>query len=225
LPVEVEALCFRDGVLSRCRDKVAVEESYELWLNGSRVATFTCTPDGLEELVYGYLAERGYKPRSLKVSVDQGRLVAEAELERISFTRKSVRFRAEHILKALEALAALGTGFRETGALHGALYFNERGEVLSHVEDISRHCAVDKLIGHLVKSGGDPGSVGFALSCRLTSSIVEKLSSVGAPLVASKAAPTIQGIRLAEKAGMTLLGFVRGGRFNVYTHPERVVFL
>jgi FdhD protein len=218
-----EFLCFRDGELSRCRDRVAVEEDFELWLNGSKAASFTCTPSDLEDLVYGYLAERGYRPRSARITVSGNRLSVEAELEKVSFARSTVRFRAEHVLRAVEALAELGTGFKETGALHGALSFNEEGEVLFHVEDISRHCAVDKLIGRLVRSGGDPGRVGFALSCRLTRSIVEKLSSVGAPLVASKAAPTLQGIRLAEEAGVTLVGFARGRKFNVYAHPERIL--
>jgi FdhD protein len=62
------------------------------------------------------------------------------------------------------------------------------------------------------------------VSCRLTKSIVEKLASVGVRLVASKAAPTLQGIQVAEQNSITLIGFARNNRFNIYTHPERIIF-
>ncbi|MCI4409670.1 MAG: formate dehydrogenase accessory sulfurtransferase FdhD [Thermofilum sp.] len=223
--VEREIHCFQGGKTERCRDKIAVEEEYELYINGSRQASYMCSPNNIEELAYGFLAERGLKPKSpTQIRIENGKIKVDGELVEAVFTRGEARFPVEKIISAVEALYTRGSAFRETGAFHGALCFMPSGEVLFHVEDVSRHCAVDKCIGFLAKSNIEPSAVGFAVSCRLTKSIVEKLASVGVRLVASKAAPTLQGIQVAEQNGITLIGFARNNRFNIYTHPERIIF-
>ncbi|ABL78656.1 formate dehydrogenase family accessory protein FdhD [Thermofilum pendens Hrk 5] len=218
-----EAYCLRNGRLERCVDRVVVERAYAVYVNGSRLVSLSCSPGMEEELALGFLAGLGFSPsRGYSVSVEGGRVEVRGELERAPWRRGWGKFPAEVVVRAVERLAELGEGFRATGALHGALCFTPGGEVVGFVEDVSRHCAVDKCLGLAVKRGLDLGSLGFAVTCRLTGSVVEKFVSASVPLVASKAAVTLQGVLAAERGGVTLVGFARGGRFNVYTYPKRI---
>ncbi|MGB9787009.1 MAG: formate dehydrogenase accessory sulfurtransferase FdhD [Infirmifilum uzonense] len=224
---EIEAFCFRAGVLEKCKERVATEYEFELIVNGARIGFFSCSPTLLEEFAVGHLLSTGHRVRDgYEFRASDGRVEIHGELVKLDYAGRngSQAFRAKDILRAVQALGDLGVGFRETGALHGALCFDPEGRILGHVEDVSRHCAVDKCLGLLARNGVDLSRVGLAVTCRLTKSIVEKAVRVGVPLVASRAAPTLEGIKAAVDAGLTVVGFVRKDRFNVYAHPERLIW-
>lgn len=112
---------------------------------------------------------------------------------------------------------------RASGGTHAAA-LAKRGSLLCLREDVGRHNAVDKTIGWWLRQGGTVGGELLVLTTgRLSSDMVLKAIRLGAPVLVSRAAPTAQGIRLAFRAGLTLVGFARAGRMNVYTCPERVV--
>ena len=113
--------------------------------------------------------------------------------------------------------------FAETGGLHAAGVFDTAGSLQLSAEDVGRHNAVDKLLGRLLMSGRLPlEDLLLFVSGRSSFEIVQKAYLGGLPLIAAVSAPSSLAIELANRAGITLLGFVRGDRFNVYTHSGRV---
>jgi len=113
--------------------------------------------------------------------------------------------------------------FARTGGLHAAGLFSSGGELLEIREDIGRHNATDKLVGARLLRGQIPlsGSI-LAVSGRTGFEIVQKAFVAGIPIVASVSAPSSLAVALAEAGGVTLVGFLRGRRFNVYANAQRV---
>lgn len=124
-----------------------------------------------------------------------------------------------------ERLASRQSIFDSTGGLHGAALFNADGEMLLAREDIGRHNALDKLIGVALRLDLLPLSEHAVLvSGRAGFELVQKSVMAGAALLAAVGAPSSLSVELAEEAGVTLVGFLRNGQFNIYTHPERIKF-
>ena len=113
--------------------------------------------------------------------------------------------------------------FERTGGLHASGLFSPAGDLVSIREDVGRHNAVDKVIGEQLLAGRLPlaGHV-LQVSGRLSFEIVQKAAVAGIPIVSAVSAPSSLAVEAGERFGMTLVGFVRDDRLNVYTHPERV---
>ena len=113
--------------------------------------------------------------------------------------------------------------FDETGGLHAAGLFTHEGELSAIAEDVGRHNAVDKIVGRMLMQDALPLSRhALFVSGRTSFEIVQKALLAGIPVVASVSAPSSLAIDLAREAGVTLVGFVRGDSFNIYSHQARI---
>ncbi|HET7387031.1 MAG TPA: formate dehydrogenase accessory sulfurtransferase FdhD [Nocardioidaceae bacterium] len=112
--------------------------------------------------------------------------------------------------------------FDSTGGLHAAGLFEADGSPIVVREDIGRHNAVDKVVGHQLLAGHTTAAPVLAVSGRIGFEIVQKAVAAGIGVLAAVGAPSSLAIRLAEQAGLCAVGFVRGARFVIYTCPERI---
>ena len=238
----------RDGE----EDFVAVEEPLEIRVDGAPLAVTMRTPGHDEELALGFLYGEGLidGPRTAGLTEDlavntievpgrsraiparaastRRRRAASAARARSRRSRctPSRRRPAPEIDRSL--LAALPDHLRQptferTGGLHATGLFAASGELLVVREDVGRHNAMDKVVGRALLDGRLPlhGYV-LCVSGRLSFELVQKAAVAGAPILVGVGAPSSLAVSLAAEQGMTLGGFARRGKVNVYTGAERV---
>lgn len=134
-----------------------------------------------------------------------------------------LRVKAEVLLNCVTNLNFIAETFRRTGGVHAAAIYKRDGTLAAFAEDVGRHNAVDKVIGMAALNKNDLNECFLTLSGRLTGDIVMKAARVNMSIVASLASAINSGIAIAKDAGITLIGFVRGKRMNIYTFPERIL--
>jgi FdhD protein len=141
---------------------------------------------------------------------------------KIPEVKSDLKVKAQIIFESVNQLNFKAKGFRRTGGLHVAAIYKGDGELVALAEDVGRHNAVDKVIGMAALNGVVFGECFLALSGRMSGDVAFKAAKVGLPIIASLAAALSSGIAMAESANLTLAGFVRGKRINLYTCPERI---
>lgn len=235
--------------LQEQEDFVAVEKRLRVSVNGKELLSLYCTPIMVRELVVGmfmteniikggWCAERMSIEYGDDVSVDipaegevslEGAVITSGCIGGITFPKRMTiektedpfRIRADalkHLFRKFQNSSEL---YKLTGCVHSAGLSDEE-HILCIAEDIGRHNAVDKIIGYaLLESIPFEGKIMLA-SGRLSSEIVSKCAKWGIPVVASRTAPTSLAVDIAGKNGVTVVGFIRADRLNVYTHPHRI---
>jgi FdhD protein len=137
---------------------------------------------------------------------------------------RGFKVEAKVLLESVKQLNKLAEVFGKTGGVHVAAICSREGEPIALAEDVGRHNAVDKVIGECALKSVNFKNCFLSLSGRLTGDIVLKAARMQIPIVVSMAAAINSGIEVAKRTGMTLVGFARGKRMNVYTHAERITF-
>ncbi len=127
------------------------------------------------------------------------------------------------VLALPERLREAQAVFEATGGLHAAALFTPQGELIAAREDIGRHNALDKLIGSQLMAGALPlHDRVVLLSGRIGFELVQKAAVAGVPILCAVGAPSDLAVETGRRLGVTLVGFLRGDAFNVYTHPDRI---
>jgi FdhD protein len=143
-----------------------------------------------------------------------------------SFPDQQVRVSVAEVMTLMASLPGRQEIFRQTGATHAIfLAVAGSGEVVLGAEDVGRHNAFDKVIGQALMKNLPTGDKIALLSGRASFEMVFKAARAGIPLMSSVSAPTSLAVKLAELQGITLIGFARGERLNIYTQAQRIVDL
>lgn len=222
----------KNGMMYVLRDAVALETVYQVFVNGQEAFRVSCTPEELNELVLGHL----YMERYLKVKeqaeeiriMDEERKIyvklnksiseqknEKKELSKGHFGSWENSFPLEMFAAAEKFFEEPGELFRETGCAHScALWIN--GKILFRCEDIGRHNALDKVVGHMLIKDISAEQGAIFTSGRISADYMQKIICSGVKTVVSHSAVTGEAVRLAKEYGITLYGFVRNGRGNLY---------
>ncbi|MBU4535450.1 MAG: formate dehydrogenase accessory sulfurtransferase FdhD [Euryarchaeota archaeon] len=243
---KVSALAVRESSKS-VQEKIVKDAEIELIVNKTLTRKFSISPDSLKEFAMGYLLGEGLI-RSLEnvkdISIEENTIKVQVDMEDFDLVQELVvgsdcfggwRQKIEFVdkveseftvdkktlLKSFIKLKDNAFTWQETGGAHvAALIYKDK--FLSR-EDVSRHVAVDKVIGAGLLEKVNFENSYIAYSGRMPADMLIKIARVGIPIIASNAAPTTSGYAVANEAGITMVGFVRGERFNIYTHPRRIV--
>jgi len=129
---------------------------------------------------------------------------------------------AEKIVGLMRSFQEKAITFKKTGGVHSAALSDEK-DIVIFKEDIGRHNAIDKIIGEALAKDLNMSDLIVLTSGRITSEIIFKVQKMGSAFLISRSAPTDQAIKVATAGNLTLVGFVRGERMNVYTASERVI--
>ena len=244
---EVQIERVLDGIRVASRDPVVVEAPLELRARGGvPVATIMRTPGHDRELVRGLLHAESIVATitasaddHVELDVEPAAFAARGLLStaacgvcgRVAIADLELRARevvgdgkiAGRVLAGLPAvLRASQAVFERTGGLHAAGLFTLDGTLLALREDVGRHNALDKLVGSALAGGLDPATTAIVVSGRLGYELVQKCVRFGAPILAAVSAPSSLAVELGERFGVCVAGFVRGDRYNLYSHAWRV---
>ena len=248
-PLRLSARVEHDGVW----DRVAIEEPLEIRVRGDALAVTMRTPGHDEELALGFLfgeglidapAEAGPSPDLAANIIDVDAQLRFDPGRRRFYTTSSCGVCGKGALEEIAVhapplspgptvsralLASLPNRLRQpafeaTGGLHATGLFDVDGTLVAVREDVGRHNAMDKVIGRALLDDHVPlrGRL-LCVSCRPSFELVQKAAVAGAPVLVGVGAPTSLAVQAAADRGMTLCGFARGGRVNVYSGSERVL--
>lgn len=240
-----------DDKFESTEDKVIREFSLKILVNKQELVTLVCSPISLKELAVGYVYSEGLiKSKSDIINMEltgsglhltlegsisttvnkfspiitssSGKMLDNADIKSLHFNCDDGKIAYGNIYEMAEVLSKGSELFKETGGVHSALITDYDNSFIAFREDIGRHNTVDKIAGFMVLNQVSSKDKMLIISGRASSEMLLKTARSGIPILVSRSAPTDMAIELADKLGITLIGFVRGKRMNIYTHGHRL---
>lgn len=206
----------------------SVEKLFELRLNGEHFRNIFCTPENLEDLTIGILAQAdkiSTVENILRLEVNGSTIEVEinSDFDAAQINFLNVKFVAKDILKCADKLLGeLSTTHDKTNGTHSGILFDGEN-ILIYREDIGRHNVFDKIYGAALREKIFLGDKMIIFSGRCSSEMIIKVVRMNIPVVVAKSVPTTYSINIAKKFGVTLAGRLTTDSFCIYSNPERIV--
>jgi len=250
--IMVNIIRIKENKKEKILDLVARETTFTILLNKKKLVTLNCTPEKYKYLGLGFLYTSGILRKkedivSLEINKKQGLMdiriegtsllpkdiisnnlwlgicqQAEGEGNPFSFIDTSLKINPSLVYSLISEMQERADFFKLTGGVHSCALADKNGSIILFSEDISRYNTIDKILGEAFVNDISTEDKIILTSCRITSGILRKIITGKVPVIISRAAPTDRTIELAQRAGVTLVGFVRGERMNIYSHPQRM---
>lgn len=244
---EIDAINYKKGIATDAKEKVVKDETITLTINGDISRSLSAIEDSLEEFAVGYLfnenmvnsmdaiKEIKVEGTQINAEIDDTLLKTNetvlcsdsaggwrSKIKNVTPVESDFQVKAEELISRIEELKDNAEIWQATGGTHvaGIVYKNQ----FVVKEDVSRHVAVDKVIGYGLLHDFDLSQSYVIYSGRMPADMVIKMTRAGVPILASNAAPANSGYNIAKKGNITLVGFLRGQRCNIYNNQNRVIF-
>lgn len=250
--VEVNLTRIKGNKIEEISDLVAKEITFTILLNKKKLVTLNCSPEKYKYLGLGFLYTSGILQKkeniiSLDINEKQGSM--DIKIKGVSLSSEdiidsnlwigsyqqleeqkktplsidtSLKISSNLVYSLISEMQGRANFFKLTGGVHSCALVDKQGSIILFSEDISRYNSIDKILGEAFVNNITTEDKIVLTSCRITSGILRKIIIGKLPIVISRAAPTDLAIKLAKRMGITLVGFVREKRMNIYTHPERI---
>ena len=220
------------GERKSVEDTVITESSITIHVDGKEVASLACSPWRYDELAVGYLYSEGVidgldDVKSIEIDGDTVRVeltgASEARNNQTSLESEPLVLEPSAVTRLSGALETMSSLFERTGGVHIAA-LSDGSQIIANCEDIGRNNALTRLIGRCLFDGVSTKGKIVVFSGRVPEEVINRVIRAQFCMIISCSAPTSLSIKLAEENGVTLIGFARSNRFNVYACPERVAF-
>ncbi len=230
---------------SEIEDLVAVESHLTIMLNNQELVTLPCSPKDLKSLAIGFLFSIGLLKSKEKInkvdlneskgtvwvkteevkdfpSLTSGSIFKGADIKGQAKVESHIKIASHDAFSLVEEFQYRSEIFVSTGGVHSAALCDKK-DILIFKEDIGRYNAIDKVFGECILGDISTEERMVLTSCRISSEILLRVAKRNIPILISISAPTNLAVRLAADLGITLIGFVRRKRMNVYTNGWRVI--
>ena len=213
----VAGLCFGEGVIDSMDDLASIGHCEDISTN--RVNVFL----GPGKRKKGGVAARPKRMATYSSCGICGKDLIEDIAGVLARVEHEITIPFQRLIELREELGANQYSYNKTGGAHAAAVFSREGTMLAIAEDVGRHNALDKSLGKVLLAGAKKEASIALISSRLSYEMVQKAARFGIEILAGVSAPTSLGIELARSINLTLIGFLRSNRGNIYTCPERVI--
>lgn len=245
--MEEKAQNYKNGKITDVTENVVKDSTITLTINDKIKRSLSAIEDSLKEFAVGYLFNENMV-KTLedieKIEIDGNKINVEindtllktketvlcsdssggwrSKINNIEPVTSNFQVKSDELIERIEELKNNAQIWQATGGTHVAGIVYKDNFIVK--EDVSRHVAVDKVIGYGILHDYDLSNCYVIYSGRMPADMVIKIVRAGIPVLASNAAPAYSGCETAKKGNVTLVGFLRGQRFNVYNNKNRIIF-